>query len=379
MYKLVHIHQNSVFLDHSRRYINDNIHNEIIFIGEDNDKNRGRLNAIGIEFRIIANSVDNVEEIVTLINTFDGVIFNDLKEIGIRVLFQINRQVKRFLKLFGTELYFIDAKPFLSERTLEYQIDHDQNSLVNHLKRKLKIFLNKEFFLQKDNQKKIFKQFDAILIMSKYEYDELRKYYYLPRLIERQLIDQANDLKECFLQEKNSKNIILGNSGIRWNNHLEILDIISSSRIEDDIRFDLFFSYGTDSRYSQEVKSKALQIPNCNLIEEFLQLKEFEAIYKNASALVLNSYRQHGVGNIFTAVKYGCKIYLNKRSSSYHWLKSLGFLISEVAELKNDIETGNVSLSLEEQERNFDCFVKAVNAYTIQEYQENIISVLNEK
>ena len=110
-----------------------------------------------------------------------------------------------------------------------------------------------------------------------------------------------------------------------------------------------------------------------------LEKDEFEATYTQAEALVINSYRQHAVGNIITAIKYGCKIYLNKRSSTYHWLVSKGFLINEVDNLKNDIESGNIKLSVEEQQHNLDCFVKAVKDYSVEDFVNNVVTILEEK
>jgi hypothetical protein len=385
MYKLLHIHHNIVFIDHSRRYVCENIYNEVLFIGVNNEENLAKLKKYGIDFKIIEKSKENINSIVEYANKFHGVVFNDPTEMEIQILLQLNPKIKTFLKLFGAELYMICADKFLSEKTWQLQ-PKIQPTLINKIKRlyhffkrKLKILLNKEYSVKLDNQKIIYQRLDAILIMSKYEYDDLNKLFYLPKIIERQFIDQINDINECKVISQKENKIIIGNSGHRWNNHIDVLDIIKNSENKDNIEFHFFFSYGTESFYSQKVKSLAQEIKNTHLIEKFLVKDEFELIYTQASALIINSYRQHAVGNIIAAIKYGCKIYLSKRSSTYHWLLSKGIIISEIDNLKNDIENKNIKLSVEKQQHNIDCFVKAVKDYPVKNFINNVIAVLEEK
>ena len=222
MYKLLHIHHNIVFIDHSRRYVCENIHNEVLFIGVNNEENVAKLKKYGIDFKIIEKSKENIKSIVEHANKFHGVVFNDPTEMEIQILLQLNPKIKTFLKLFGAELYMICADKFLSEKTWQLQ-PKIQPTLINKIKRlyhffkrKLKILLNKEYSVKLDNQKIIYQRLDAILIMSKYEYDDLNKLFYLPKLIERQFIDQINDINECKVISQKENKIIIGNSRYRF-------------------------------------------------------------------------------------------------------------------------------------------------------------------
>lgn len=382
MHKLLHVHSNIVFIDHSRRYVTPEIHNEVLFIGIDNESNRLKLHQYGIKFKIFENTPTGISDAINYANSFDGVIFHCLYQSSVQILFNLNPKIKTFLKFFGQELYMLSPETFLSSMTNAYQPKSNYSilgrfkRLLSGFKRKVKIAINKEYFVQRDNQKRVYERFDVVLMISKFEYDELAKLFYLPKLIERQLVDQEQEIYECKLSPNKLNKIIIGNSGHRWNNHLDILNMISSTHNAVDIEFNLFFSYGTESIYSEEVKLQALKIKNLNLIESFLSKDKFEEFYFSAAALVINSYRQHAIGNIFAGIKNGCKIYLNKKSSTYDWLLSKGFLISEVEELKNDIETNNIKLSVEQQQYNFDCFINAVKSYTIEDFIDNVIKEL---
>src|SRR5690606_10843771 len=110
--------------------------------------------------------------------------------------------------------------------------------------------------------------------------------------------------------------IIVGNSKHVWNNHLDVFRIIKKSKRFDNYKFNLFFNYGVDNDYTEKVRNEANQ-NSFVLIEDFLDIQEFSRVYNTATALVINSYRQHALGNIFTAILNGSKVYLNKKSSTY--------------------------------------------------------------
>jgi dTDP-N-acetylfucosamine:lipid II N-acetylfucosaminyltransferase len=380
MYKLLHIHSNVIFIDHSRRYINNNISNEIAFI-LDNDTSSNvssKLNEYGIPFLLYDNSKKGLKEIIVRSEQFDGVIFHSLGEPQVKILCGINSKVKTFLKFFGYELYNLEMKNFLTEKTLKiYQPPVENFSIFSLLKRKLQILLNLDYYVNLDNQKKIYKKFDAILIVNKYEYEELNHFFYLPKLIERQLIDQIGDINKCKVIANKANQVIVGNHGGEINNHIDILDIIKDFDNKSGIEFKMFFSYGNQREYAYKIKKIAMGMNRVTLIENFLSMKEFEMVYESSAAVVINSYRQNALGNIFMAIEVGCKVYLNKKGSTYKWLISEGFNISEVSDLENDLKTGNIRLTTDEQQKNIDRFIHVLKSYTVDDFLNNIISVLN--
>lgn len=380
MYKLLHIHNNVTFAWDSNKFLNENLNNEILFIGDTNEELVARLKKLPITFKIF-NKTD-VNTIIKYANQFDGIVFYNLDEIKVQILLHINSKIKTFLRFFGYELYGIRAENFLSVLTWSYEIKPKASFLstvkmVYHfLKRKLKVALNEEYLIKADNQKVVYRKLDAVLMINEFEYNELSKLFYLPKLIELQFTNHENETHEFKVFEQKENKIIIGNSGSRWNNHIDILNIISNHNNMHSIEFKLFFSYGTESIYSQNVKRIAEEIENVSLIEDFLKKDEFEAVYSLAAALVINSYRQHAVGNIITAIKYGCKIYLSDKSSTYHWLTSKGFIIAEIDDLAEDIKIGNIKLKAEEQQKNFDCFLSVIKKYSVDSFVNNVLTVL---
>lgn len=380
MYKLLHIHNNITFSWDSNKFLSEKIYNEVIFIGESSEYVLSKLNQLPFKYKLFNNN--EIDLIVKYTDGFDAVFFYNLDEVKIPILLKLKPHVKAIARFFGYELYAVNAKKYLSENTWRFYAPA-KKSLLSFIKalclliiRKIKILLNIEYKLQFDNQKSIYKRLDAIMMISKTEYEELSSSFYLPKLIEMQFTNHENEPHQLNINNQKQNKIIIGNSGSRWNNHIDILDSIKRTENKSKIEFYLFFSYENGTVYSNEVKSIAQKINNVYLIEEFLDKEKFENIYKNASALVINSYRQHALGNVITAIKFGCKIYLNKRSSSYHWLVSLGFLISEVDELSLDVESGNIKLTPEQQQHNYNCFLVTMKNYSVSDFVDRVLDVL---
>lgn len=387
MYKLLHIFTDNKFFYDSDKFINDSFYNEILFIGPSSDLTIGNLEKSKFSYKIFEDTIRNANLILEHANKFNGVVFYSLSEPGVQLLLNINSNVKTFLRFFGWELYGFYIQNYLSEKTSDLHPKKSKGSFNNILKelylgfkRKIKIALNKEYTVKLDNQRRVYKRLDAVMMINQFEYSELRELFYLPKLIEIQLTTHPYPADQFIIGNQKLNKIILGNSGANVNNHVDVLDIIKESNYNDNIEFYMFFSYGNTDAYAQNVKKIAQSTKDVKLIENFLSKDEFESIYTNAAALVINSYRQHATANIFIAIKNGCKVYLNKKSSTYKWLISKGLLISDVDDdLKRDLETGNYRLSLLEQQKNSVTFLKIINQYTVNDFLNNVINVLDEK
>lgn len=385
MYKILHIFTDNKFFYDADKFVNQKFHSEILYIGSSTEETIARLKKSPFEYKILENTPNGVNMMIHHANKFDGIIFYSISEPGVEMLFRINSNVKTFLRFFGWELYGFYIEKFLSEKTLALHPEKQKQTIKgvigeikSKFKRKIKILLNKEYSVKLDIQKKVYKKLDAVMMINEFEYSELRELFYLPKLIKIGLTTHPYTRDEIFLNAQRTNTIILGNSGANVNNHIDVLDIINASNYKDSIKFYMFFSYANVDAYAQNIKAIAKKTKDVVLLEDFLAKEEFESMYLTASALIINSTRQHATANIFIAIKNGCKVYLNKKSSTYKWFIANGLLISDVdTDLKRDLETGNFKLSIEEQQINADAFLKIVNDYTVDDFLNQVISVLN--
>ena len=371
MYKLIHLHTDFKFLHDTLRYEDSLLHNEIIFIGDCDETIMERMKILSLKCYTFNSS--EIEKILEIISFSDGVVFYGLDKLKIQILEKINEDKKVFLRLFGYELYSLKRDKFSSKTSLDLSIPISLKnySLQEYLKRKIKRKLGIEFKVDIEKQKNIYSKIDAILLLNEFEYADLSKYFYLPKFIKLSFLREA----PTTLELSNKKNeIIVGNSRNSWNNHLDVFKIIKKSKKAKNFNFVLFFNYGSNNMYADAVRKKTKS--NIVFIEDFLDKKEFDAIYDTVAALVINSYRQHALGNIFTAILAGARVYLNQKSSTYKWLKHEGFVISEINELPNEIDNNKIRLTQSEYQQNINCFNKLKHNYTTANFLENIISIL---
>lgn len=372
MYKLIHIHTDFKFLSATLRYVNPQIYNEVVFIGDVDDSIVDILQKLQLPYQTFNKTeIDKIAEVVA---TSDGVVFYNLDKIKEDLLEKLDPNIKVFLRFFGYELYSQLRNKYVSKATLKLQrpITLQKYGTIGYLKRKAKRFLGIEYSINKKHHEEIYSKIDAILLVNKFEYEELRRLFYLPKFIQLPL---TRETPKLFDLSHKSDEIILGNSRHGWNNHLDILRIIKKTKKWKNYKWMLFFNYGSNNYYTDTVRREANQ-KNIVLLENFLSIENFNKIYDNATALVINSYRQHALGNIYTAILNGSKVYLNKKSSTYTWLKYEGFYISEINELPRDIDNNKIKLTIEEYQHNINCYNQMKANYTNINFIENIITVL---
>lgn len=371
-YKLVHIHTDFKFLYETLRYKDDSLYNEIVFIGEVDEMTISKLDNLNFPYKIY--SFSEIYKMHEIISEFDGIVFYSMDAIKVDILTKNDKNIKVFLRLFGYELYSQKLNKYISTSTLNLinPIAFSNNNFKKNLKKKIKRIFGFEYRIDIEKQKALYSKIDAVLLVNKFEYEELNKYFYLPKFIQVSLIKEPPiNLK---LSSKNNE-VIVGNSRHLWNNHLDVLKLIKKSKRYINYKFIFFFNYGANEHYAQAVRKEAHE--DCFIfIENFLDSDAFNEIYDSASALLINSYRQHALGNIYSALLSGTKVYLNKKSSTFQSLKHDGFIISEINELSKDLDQGDIKLTLEEYKHNINCYMRVKNNYTNVNFIENIITVL---
>lgn len=372
MYKIIHIHTDPKFFHDTQRFISNHIVNEIIYIGENTPPINQKLQSNG--FKYIIFSENDILEMVDVIKKYDGVVLNDLNIIKKEIINKLkDNPIKIFVRLFGYELYTQLLNLYLSPTSLKYAmpINSKKYSVLSNFKQRIKRFCKIEFKVNKEKHNQIFKRVDAIFLLNEFEYAELKKHFYLPKLIPLHLRRENQD--KINLSSKNNT-IIIGNSRHFWNNHIDVFRLINKVEINKYINFVLFFNYGPINDYTKKIKSYASD--KFNFIEDFIDLNSFYDIYKKSSALVINSYRQHALGNIFSAILYGSKLYLNQKSSTYKWLVSEGFKINKITDLANDLKYNSITLTQQDYEHNIEVYNKLQQKYDQNKFILNVINIL---
>lgn len=375
MHKLAHIHVDQKFTNDTVRYIDERLINEILFIGDFSKELESKLGKLNLKYSIIPKTEESIPKIIAFLSEYDIIVINKLCNFNTKLLKAFPNHYKVFFRLFGYELYGKQAGRFISKRTklAIYPIDINTR-FFSILKNFLKRYNFTEYF-GKNGHKRLYEKIDRILLVNRYEYQQLSKYFYLPEMLQLPLINTGDNVN---INTKKANKIIIGNSKHFWNNHLDVLLQLKDVRNIDNYHLFLFFSYGSDNNYTAEVRKLSRTFKKITLQEDFLDLTTFETIFFDASAIVINSYRQHALGNIITAMFSGCKIYLNEKSSTYIWLKENHFIVSKISSLADDISNNKAKLSQNDMEHNIAAYFELQGRYTKADFINNIIKFIEE-
>lgn len=127
-------------------------------------------------------------------------------------------------------------------------------------------------------------------------------------------------------------NLLIGNSATTTNNHLELFDHVKRNVDLGGRQVVVPLSYG-DAAYRQYI----LQAGDALFGEAFVPLVDFMPreryiqVLGSCGHVLMNHVRQQALGNLFISGLLGARLHLNRRSPLYHWLRTLGVPVSDVA------------------------------------------------
>lgn len=356
--RIYHIHSDSKFIADSKRF-NDEFINIIIYISI--DKSKTIQNALNFD-------VENkgfIDEIIEEIIDADLIVLYGLCDIKKEIIRKNRTNAKILWRYFGYELYGKRKDLMFSKETYNlverapFFLD-----LIRKFKRKIINY----------HHHKIVKKIDYILLFSEEEYVFLKKHWSVPKFLQMNI--QWVDKNEYNSEKK--QQIIFGNSQSPYNNHLEVLKIFKES-LDINYNIIMFFSYGAGENYRNLIKEHALELRNVELIEDFLSIEDFNKYYEESAAIVINSYRQFALGNIFTAFRMGVKVYLNSKNVTIDWLKNEGFLVYTIeGDLKKDLRTNNLVLTSSQMEFNKNQVLNLQSKITSEEFNQQILRLLHD-
>lgn len=144
------------------------------------------------------------------------------------------------------------------------------------------------------------------------------------------------------VQDRVKIKLIIGNSGTPANNHLDVVDFLNQRGVKADLIVPV--SYG-DKRYISFLK-KHLKFNHGSLqfIEEYMPFKDYVEVLSTADALVMNTVRPQGYGNILMMLYLDKPVFFNEKNSSLAELREAGInyrIIGELPALKKGTQVEN--------------------------------------
>ncbi len=366
MKNIYHIHTDFKFLYDSQRFESKFFNNTLIIIGEKNERNIDYHNSA----LFFSETENNIPVILSILKEADLIVIYNLCEFKLKLLKYIPKKTKIAWRFFGHELYSTRRDLMLTPKTTD--IVEGRKTYNSALFYKLILWMkNKKRRKLAENKFKVTSKIDFILLYCQEEYDFLIQYWSVPQFVKLNLDVSFSGVRLI----KKVEQVIIGNSKNIYNNHFDIIDQISTEAARS-YKFVFFLNYGAAGAYSTELIERVGDKEHFDLITEFLSREQFNEIYRKSSALVINSHRQMALGNIFTAIKYGVKIYLNDLNPIKKWLTSNNILIFSTNDFANDLGKGNVKLNEMQMRHNISACEKLAKQYTQNDFCVRIKNLL---
>ena len=131
--------------------------------------------------------------------------------------------------------------------------------------------------------------------------------------------------------------LIIGNSGSPANNHMDVVEFLNDQGIEADLVIPA--SYG-DKRYIRFLKKNLIfKHGNLEFIEQYMPFESYVEMISGADALVMNTVRPQGYGNILMMMYLNKPVYFNQKNSSLSELTEAGIEFRDIKAL-GDLRKG---------------------------------------
>lgn len=321
--------------------------------------------------------LDNFTSILDYVNSSDILVLHGLSNDAFKIVQKCDSRPYILWRFYGFEFYARYPTLSYSAQSLKY-IENRANyrkiiQPLFFLKNALKPFYVK--YLLNSYKRVIRKRIDGFWGLADTEYFFIKKYWPdLPPFYQHGYKDKYSVSRNTTIAKR--KQIIIGNSRWAYNNHLDVLDVIDGCISHQEYSFKCFFSYGLDNVYADQVRKRAKDINNFELIEDFLTTDYFQDIYAQSAALVINSYRQLAMGNIFQALACDTKIYMNSKNPIYHWFLKEGIKVFEVSRLKHDLDAGSIFLTKNETAVNREAVKQLIIKYNQVQFYDKLYSTV---
>ena len=170
--------------------------------------------------------------------------------------------------------------------------------------------------------------------------------------------------------------MIIGNSGFKSGNHLDVFDKIKNYSLTD-IEIVVPLNYG-ETKYIQEILAEGEKYFNKAFkpLLDFMPLADYNTILESVGVAILNNKRQQAVGNTIALLWFGAKVFLSHKNPFYHYLKRIGVLVYCY---ETDLNEKSISqfLSLEQIEHNRKLLFQELNKNHLAELLKNQILKIN--
>jgi len=296
--------------------------------------------------------IDNIKETFENIPDNAVVFFHSLPDSLIWHLEYFKKSVTLVWFLFGYEVYN-DHNLYSEKKSLDVQtreiFGYNHINLKEQLKRILWPFLRKikpDLYYTKWEEKILkLKRINYFGFYYPEEYKQICKLLNFERPLFNFWYYPIEDIvinNELFINNKEF--IMIGNSGFKTNNHIDVFSKISKLGLKNKIVMPI--SYGNKNYTEQLIKhiEEHYNYLEINYLQQFLTLNEYNAFLNSIKTAIFNTRRQQAIGNIITLINNGSKVFISEKNTFYHYLVNRGI---KVFSYEKDMNLKEINSSLD--------------------------------
>jgi len=172
-----------------------------------------------------------------------------------------------------------------------------------------------------------------------------------------------NNLKNLKKEKKsNTINILIGNSADPSNNHIEMLEMLSTFA-KQDISIYCPLSYYGDQNYIGLIIEKGKELFKDRFIPltAMMTTQEYAEFMNDMDIAIMNHNRQQGLGNILPLLYLGKKVYIRSDISTFSFLTNAGCKIFDTCSMNKSNFASLISLDDNSRENNKKSIEKLIN------------------
>ena len=156
----------------------------------------------------------------------------------------------------------------------------------------------------------------------------------------------------------NGNDILLGNSATFSTNHIDILDSFKDLNVLNKIILPLSYGNAKYKDYLLKIIPDKYPEFKIQLLDKFLPLNIYNSILNKCGFAIMPHLRQQAMGNIYSLLYSGTKLFLFKANPVYDFLRKINIIFYSIEDLLNDPSLLSSTLSFDDQEINREIIIK---------------------
>lgn len=284
------------------------------------------------------------DQFIEYVNAQDvaAIVMHCFTSIPVQYVHRIKNSIKVFWVAWGVDLYNVSAccPPFIKLDNLYHSqtrkiLNSSFSLIISNLKERAKATFNSRHIRKAVRRINYFSGIipEEYAFMTKLSYFKAEKFEYTYFRMNSNPFCEAN----IDVFNETGANILIGNNSSPTNNHIDIFEHISKFKLSER-KIYTPLSYSGTHTYKCSVIEYGKDKFGDNFVPliDFIPYNEYLSIINSCGVVILGCERQQAMGNVYSALWQGCKLFLSKTSLIYQFCINKGLTVFSIQDEFNE-------------------------------------------